>query len=179
MKRANAPFVFVIARLCVPKSELILLISLSFESVPHVSHSNSFVSSYTKKNHFSSECLKSVQSKKEVAANARDLMEGAARVCTLEYYAAFESHAGEFLLVPQQLNPYGIQVFSVHPQRNDLIPHFLRISSAPPLAWMRCTGRSGAIWRANWRMMCDDIIEGKHIALADMVGGRRRAGPRP
>ncbi len=41
------------------------------------------------------------------------------------------SHVGEFLLVPHQLNPYGIQVFSVQPQRNDLIPHFLRISSAP------------------------------------------------
>ncbi len=33
MKRANAPSVFVIAHLCVPKSELILLISLSFDSV--------------------------------------------------------------------------------------------------------------------------------------------------
>ena len=33
MKRANALFVIVIARLCVPKSELILLISLSFDSV--------------------------------------------------------------------------------------------------------------------------------------------------
>jgi len=30
---ANAPFVFVIARSCVPKSELILLISFSFDSV--------------------------------------------------------------------------------------------------------------------------------------------------
>jgi len=33
MKRANAPFVFVIARSCVPKSELILLILFSFDSV--------------------------------------------------------------------------------------------------------------------------------------------------
>jgi len=96
MKRANALFVFVIARSCVPKSELILLISLSFESVPHVSHSNSFVSSYIKKkDHFSYECLKSVQSKKEAVANARDLMDDAARVRTLEYDAAFESFSNE------------------------------------------------------------------------------------
>jgi hypothetical protein len=62
MKRANAPFVFVIARMCVPKSELILLILLSFDSVPHVFHSNSFVSSFIKKKgHFNSEHSKSVQ----------------------------------------------------------------------------------------------------------------------
>ena len=33
MKRVNAPFVFVIVRSCVPKSELILLISFLFDSV--------------------------------------------------------------------------------------------------------------------------------------------------
>ena len=33
MKRSNAPFVFVIARLYVPKRELILLISFSFDYV--------------------------------------------------------------------------------------------------------------------------------------------------
>jgi hypothetical protein len=83
------------------------------------------------------------------------------------------SQAGEFFLVPQQLNPYGIQIFSVHPQRNDLIPHFLCISSAPPLTWMRCAGRLRVIWRMNWRTMCDNVIEGKHISLAD--GGWQQA----
>ena len=80
------------------------------------------------------------------------------------------SQAGEFLLVPQQLNPYSIQIFSVHPQRNDLIPHFLRISSAPPLTWMRCAGQSRAILRTNWRTTCDDGIDGKHIAWQMTVG---------
>jgi hypothetical protein len=61
----------------------------------------------------------------------------------------------------------GIHVFSIHPQRNDLIPHSLRISSAPPLAWMRCSGRSRAIWRTNWRTTGDNVIEGRHIDLAD------------
>jgi hypothetical protein len=61
-----------------------------------VSHSNSFVSSYIKKkDHFSSERLKSVQSKEEAVANARDLMDDAARVRTLEYDAAFESFSNE------------------------------------------------------------------------------------
>ena len=49
----------------------------------------------------------------------------------------------------------------------DLIPHFLLISSAPPLTWMRCAGRSRAIWRTNWRTTGDNVIEGRHIDLAD------------
>ena len=57
-----------------------------------MSHSNSFVSSYVKKkDHFSSERMKSVHSKKKAVANARDLMDDAARVGTLEYDAACES----------------------------------------------------------------------------------------
>ena len=96
MKRANAPFVFVIARTCVPKSELMLLISLSVDSVPHVFHSNSFVSSFIKKkDHFNSERSKSVQSKMKAVANAHDLMDDAARVRTLEYDAAIDSLSNE------------------------------------------------------------------------------------
>jgi hypothetical protein len=61
-----------------------------------VSHSNSFVSSYVKKkDHFSSERMKSVHSKKKAVANARDLMDDAARVRTLEYDAACESLSNE------------------------------------------------------------------------------------
>jgi len=46
-----------------------------------MSHSNSFVSSYIKKkDHFSSERLKSNNKKKKAVANARDLMDDAARV---------------------------------------------------------------------------------------------------
>jgi hypothetical protein len=61
-----------------------------------VSHSNSFVSSYIKKkDHFSSEHLKSVHSKKKAVANARDLMDHAARVRTLKYDAACESFSNE------------------------------------------------------------------------------------
>jgi hypothetical protein len=63
---------------------------------PRVSHSNSFVSSYIKKkDHFNSECSKSVQSKKKVVANARDLMDDAAKVRSLEYEAAFDSYSNE------------------------------------------------------------------------------------
>ena len=68
-----------------------------------MSHSNSFVSSYIKKkDHFSSERLKSVQSKKEAVANARDLMDDPARVRMLEYDAAFESFSNErdLFLIP-------------------------------------------------------------------------------
>ena len=61
-----------------------------------MSHSNSFVSSYIKKkDHFSSERMKSVHSKKKAVANARDLMDDAARVRTLEYDAACESFSNE------------------------------------------------------------------------------------
>jgi hypothetical protein len=49
-----------------------------------VSHSNSFVSSYIKKkDHFNSECSKSVESKKKAVANARDLMADVVRVRSL------------------------------------------------------------------------------------------------
>ena len=61
-----------------------------------MSHSNSFVSSYVKKkDHFSSERMKSVHSKKKAVANARDLMDDAARVRTLEYDAACELLSNE------------------------------------------------------------------------------------
>ena len=61
-----------------------------------MSHSNSFVSSYIKKkDHFNSERLKSVQSKKKVVANARNLMDDAARVRSLEYEAAFDLYSNE------------------------------------------------------------------------------------
>ena len=63
-----------------------------------MSHSNSFVSSYIKKkDHFSSESLKSVQSKKEAVANVRDLMDNgdAVRVRSLEYEGAFDSYSNE------------------------------------------------------------------------------------
>jgi hypothetical protein len=78
-------------------------------------------------------------------------------------------------LVLLQLNQFGIQVFSIHPQINDLISHFLRISSDPSLAWMRRTGRSRAIWRTKWRTTCDDVIDGKHISLADGGWGQAAA----
>jgi hypothetical protein len=61
-----------------------------------VSHSNSFVSSYIKKkDHFNSERSKSVQSKKKAVANARDLMDDAAGVRSLEYEAAFDLYSNE------------------------------------------------------------------------------------
>jgi hypothetical protein len=76
--------------------------------------------------------------------------------------------AGKFSLVPEQLNPYGIQVFSVHQQRNDLIPHFLRTSSAPPPAWMRCAGRRVPFGgRTGGQRVTMLLSDGKHIALAD------------
>ena len=61
-----------------------------------MSHSNSFVSCYIKKkDHFSSERLKSNNKKREAVANARDLMDDAARVRLLEYEAAFDSYSKE------------------------------------------------------------------------------------
>jgi hypothetical protein len=55
-----------------------------------VSHSNSFV-----RDHFNSERSKSIQSKKKAVAYARDLMDDAARVCSLEYEAAFDSYSNK------------------------------------------------------------------------------------
>ena len=61
-----------------------------------MSHSNLFVSSYVKKkDHFNSECSKTVQSKKKAVANAHDLMDDAVRVRSLEYEAAFDSCSNE------------------------------------------------------------------------------------
>ena len=61
-----------------------------------MSHSNSLFSSYIKKkDHFNSECSKSVQSKKKAVANARDLMDDAVRVRSLEYEAAFDLYSNE------------------------------------------------------------------------------------
>jgi len=86
-----------------------------------VSHSNSFVSSYIKKkDHFSSESLKSVQSKKEAVANVRDLMDDAARVRTLEYDAAFESFSNE-----RDTGMIASSVSDIYLRRNAAHPGFL------------------------------------------------------
>jgi hypothetical protein len=61
-----------------------------------VSHLNSFVSSYIKKkDHFNYERSKSVQSKKKAVANARNLMDFAVKVRSLEYAAAFDSYSND------------------------------------------------------------------------------------
>jgi hypothetical protein len=61
-----------------------------------VLHLNSFVSSYINNNdHFNSERSKSVQSTKKAVANARDLMDDAARVRSLKYEVAFDSSSNE------------------------------------------------------------------------------------
>jgi hypothetical protein len=61
-----------------------------------VSHSNSFFSSYIKKkNHFNSDCSKSVQSKKKAVAYARNLMDDAVKVRLLEYEAAYDLYSNK------------------------------------------------------------------------------------
>jgi hypothetical protein len=88
MKRAHALFVFVIARLCAPKSESLFLMSLLFNSgLACLIHVSSVLTS-KRRDHFNSEHLKSVHSKKKAVASVHDLMDDAARVRSLEYAAA-------------------------------------------------------------------------------------------
>ena len=95
MKRAHALFVFVIARLCAPKSESLFLMSLLFNSgLACLIHVSSVLTS-KRRDHFNSEHLKSVHSKKKAVASVHDLMDDAARVRSLEYAAAFDLFTSE------------------------------------------------------------------------------------
>ena len=67
----------------------------------------------------------------------------------LTYPLITSASAGKSPLVPQQLNPYGIQVFSINPQRNDLITEFLSISFARRRQVAR---REGERQRQRWRV---------------------------
>jgi hypothetical protein len=95
MKRANAPFVFVIVRSCIPKSELILLISFSFNSVLVCLiriHSSVLTS---KRRIISILNVRKVYNLKRKRLQMSDLMDDAARVRSLEFEAAFDSYSNE------------------------------------------------------------------------------------